>query len=168
MIEDGRVNEAEAIADLDSDDYSVPDWMYTELGDAYAEQGQTEDAIDSYKRALQRNPGRNLAREKLTEKGVDVAALVPTVNVSPEVLAAYLGTFVFDDDTSITFTFDDGVFYGTPDWGGARTTLYALSETEFFFDNVDVQVTFDSVDSGNVDSISLDFFGDPFIGKRVE
>ena len=148
--------------------YSVPDWIYSELGVAYAEQGRTEDAIDSYKRALQRNPGSNLAREKLTEKGVDVAALVPTVNVSPEVLAAYLGTFVLDDDTSITFTLDDGVFYGTPDWGGARTTLYALSETEFFFDNVDVQVTFDSVDSGNVDSISLDFFGDPFVGKRAE
>jgi len=167
LIEKGRLKETETVANLDPDIYTVPPWMMAELGDAYLEQGQKETAIKYFKQVLERNPGDKSAREKLTEQGIDVTALVPTVDVSPEVLATYLGSYDFDDGTSLTFTLEDGVFYGTPDWGGGKTRLFALSETRFYFDDVDSRVNFEVDDSGVVDSILLDFSGDPYVGKRV-
>ena len=51
---------------------------------------------------------------------------------------------------------------------GGKTKLFALSETRFYFDDVNSRVTFEVDDSGRVDSILMDYLGDPYVAKRVE
>ena len=165
LVTRGRLEEAEAIVALDRDIYRAPPWLLAELGDAYLEQDQAETAIDYYKRVIERNPGSTDVKRKLTEQGIDVEALVPTVGVSADVLAAYVGRFNFDDGTTIVFTVEEGALFGAPDWD-SKGELHAQSDVRFYFEGVDTQVTFEPDESGAVDVLVLDWFGEPYAGKR--
>lgn len=62
-----KIDDAIAVLKLNVEEYPQSGNVYDSLGEAYAKAGNTESAIESYKKSLELDPGNDNARQKLTE-----------------------------------------------------------------------------------------------------
>ena len=77
LISAGRLDDAAVVLLRDPEAQPPPAFLLVQLADAYAERDDDEQARDYYVLSLEANPTLESARRKLTEMGVDVAAIVP-------------------------------------------------------------------------------------------
>jgi uncharacterized protein len=75
LIHKGRLEEASSVLLHDPKSYPPPWNQLDALARAYAERGNTEEAIRYYRLSLQEDPGNVWARQKLKEMGADPDAL---------------------------------------------------------------------------------------------
>jgi CubicO group peptidase (beta-lactamase class C family) len=103
-------------------------------------------------------PGAEVLRSHVVSLLSGEAAPAPVfhrqVNVSPEVLARYPGTYALSPEFSIVITLEDGQLFqqGT---GQGKHPIYPESETQFFLAVVDVQFDFLRGPDGKVTSFVL-------------
>lgn len=76
------------------------------------------------------------------------------IEVAPEVLEAYVGTYRLDDETELVVTLEEGRLFVEPP-GQRRYPLFAESESEFFLRAANVQITFTKDPAGAVDGLVL-------------
>ena len=106
----------------------------------------------------------NLAKVALGEKVV-----LPTerkeINVSPEILKQYVGTYELTPNFSLAITLEDGqlVSQGT---NQGKVSMFAESETMFFLKLVDAQIEFVKNEKGEVTNLVLHQNGRDVKGVR--
>ncbi len=88
------------------------------------------------------------------------------VEVSEEILAAYVGVYELTPDVRITVTLEEGQLQMQAT-GGVKIKIYPESETEFFLRVVDAQITFVLDDSGEVTELILPGNGPDRVAKRL-
>ena len=69
LMSDNHLTEAIDIFNLNVKNYPDSADVYDSLGEAYMKSGQKQRAIDSYKKALEKDPSNDIARQKLKELG---------------------------------------------------------------------------------------------------
>ena len=84
------------------------------LADAYAERANDLQAREYYTLSLKANPANERAKNKLSEMGVDVAALIPEVTIAAETLASYVGSYRLTPAIVIDITLEDGQLTAAP------------------------------------------------------
>jgi hypothetical protein len=85
----------------------------------------------------------------------DLRPVVRTeVKVDQAVLARYVGKYDVAPNLGFTFTLEGGQLMAQPP-RGAKTSLFAESETKFFLKEVDVEIEFFSDATGKVTHIML-------------
>jgi D-alanyl-D-alanine-carboxypeptidase/D-alanyl-D-alanine-endopeptidase len=103
---------------------------------------------------------RLLAGESVTPREVR-----KEVEVKPEVLAAYAGTYKLFGDFKLTVTVEDGRLM-VQATGQQKFPVFATSETEFFYKVVDAQISFQRDASGKTTGLVLHQNGQDMPGIR--
>jgi tetratricopeptide (TPR) repeat protein len=67
LLGEGHLPQAIALFNLNVQNYPDSSRVYDSLGDAYTKSGQRELAIDNYKKAIERNPDNEHAKQRLRE-----------------------------------------------------------------------------------------------------
>ena len=153
LIDAERLDEAATVLFRDPDS-PPPSMIVDRLAAGYAEKNDEENAREYYTRSLKANPGNENAKKKLTELGVDVAALIPEVAVAPDVLATYVGKYEFTPALILSITVEGSKLMGQAT-GQPKYELIAISETRFAAIGIDAQLEFHADDEGSVDRLTL-------------
>ena len=77
----------------DPEHHPPPSDLLVAVASAYADRNDDDLAREYYGLALEANPGSRVAKTRLAEYGVDVAALLPDVVVPQGTLATYVGRY---------------------------------------------------------------------------
>ncbi len=134
---------------------------YDSLGEAYMVNGDTELAIQNYKKSLELNPQNTGAVEML--KRLEAKA----VAVDPKVYDAYVGEYEVTP-TFIVKVFKEGVRLMTQATGQPAFELYLEAENKFFLKVVNAKVTFVKDDKGEVTGLVIHQGGRDMPAKKVK
>ena len=88
------------------------------------------------------------------------------VEVSPEIMADYVGVYELMPGFEVTVTLEDGQLH-LQATGGVKAPVFAESETKFFLKVVNAQVTFVRDESGEVTQLILHQAGQNTPGRKV-
>jgi hypothetical protein len=89
----------------------------------------------------------------------------PVVSVARDVLATYVGEFIYPSGIVIRFELGDQLY---AHWSGMqpRLPLYPSSQTDFFWRQIDASVSFEVADDGRVNSLVMRQNGVPLRAVR--
>ncbi len=140
---------------------------YDSLGEALLMKGDTVNAITNYKKSVELNPANENGIKVLESLGVDKKDLVKEVKVSAEILETYNGKYEIAPGFYLTITSKEQQLFAQAT-GQPQFELFPKTQTEFYLKVVPASVTFNTDDSGKVESITLLQGGREMPGKKVE
>lgn len=139
---------------------------YAGLGLAQKTLGNRGAAEKNLKRALDRNPGHEAAKQALRAMGVDTGET--DVELSPETLERYTGVYAAKQRPGFKMTVTrQGDRLYTQATGQPKVKVYPSSETEFYLKVVDAQIEF-AVQDGSVPHLTLYQRGQEIVFERTD
>ena len=166
FLNEGEVDTAIRIFQLNVEMYPEASNPYDSLGEAYFVARDPERAAANYQRALELNPASTNAREMLRRIGVEVEE-PERVTVPEDALAAYVGEYALAPTFIIAIT-RDGDRLIAQATGQPPIPLVAVSQTRFAAQGVDAQVSFTRSGDGPAERLTLHQGGRDTPGARVE
>lgn len=161
LLQAKKVKEAIEIFKLNVEAYPKGFNTYDSLGEAYMVNGDTELAIQNYKKSLELNPQNTGAIEMLKRLEGKSGA------VDPKVYDSYVGEYEVTP-TFIVKVFKEGTRLMTQATGQPAFELYPEAENKFFLKVVDAKVTFVKDDKGQVSGLVIHQGGRDTPGKKIK
>ena len=161
MLQARKLKEAIEIFKLNVAEYPRGFNTYSSLGEAYMVSGNTELAIQNYKKSLELNPENTGATAML--KRLEN----PTASVDPKLYDAYVGEYEVTP-TFIVKVFKEGDKLMSQATGQAAFELFPDAENKFFLRVVDAKVTFIKDDKGQVTSLVIHQGGKDIPGRKIK
>ncbi|MCM3904959.1 MAG: serine hydrolase [Pyrinomonadaceae bacterium] len=161
LLQAKKTKEAIEIFKLNVEAYPKGSNTYDSLGEAYMVNGDTELAIQNYKKSLELNSDNPNAVEML--KRLETKS----VAVDPNTYDVYAGEY----EVSPTFTvkvYKEGVKLMTQATGQPAFELFPEGENEFFLKVVNAKVTFTRDDKGAVTGLVIHQGGRETPGKKIK
>lgn len=153
-MSEGDLEKAIAVFELNVEAFPHSSNVYDSHGEALLNNDQEEEAIESYRKSVELNPGNVHAIEVLKKLGENVDELIKEVEVGEEILKSYIGEYELAPDFIINISVEGKqLFTQVP--GQGKIPLFPKSETVFFDKDSGVQVTFNSNTEGDVESFTL-------------
>jgi tetratricopeptide (TPR) repeat protein len=166
LLNEGDVDGAIRIFELNVEMYPEASNPYDSLGEAYFAARDPERSAANYQRSLDLDPSNDNAREMLGRIGVDVVE-PEAVTVSEEVLESYVGRYPLLPTFVIEITREGGQLFAQAT-GQPRLSLTPISETRFAVGGVDAQVSFARSGEGPAESLTLHQGGQEQVAERAE
>ena len=163
---DKNVKAALGIFKLNVEWYPNSSNVYDSYGEALLKDGQTELAIENYKKSVQLNPGNTGGIKALEKLGVKVDA-PQAFEVKPEVLEKYVGTYELVPGFNIVITREGNHLFEQAT-GQGKFEIYASNEKEFYMKVVNAQILFNVNDQGVTESMTLVQNGQRVPGKKIK
>ena len=157
------VKTALAIFKLNVDEFPSSFNVYNSYGEALLKNGQTDLAIESYKKSVEINPGNMGGIEALKKLGVELEE--NEIVLSENLLETYLGRYEIQPTFSIEITREGTDLFGQAT-GQQRFQLFPKNETEFYLKVVAAQITFNVSENQDVESLTLFQNGMEIVGKK--
>ena len=165
LIGPGRLDDALAVGVADPERYPLPAGYWSFLGDRFGERDERDKAKVCFENVLRLNPHDEEARDKLVDLGFDPPAPPPPVDVPPERLVTYAGTYQRGDDTIVVVAEDGKLTLRIKDFGAAGLTAQAADR--FVATDFDATVTFVADEDGNVNTVRIEQAGESLEATRV-
>ncbi len=131
--------------------------------DSYAEallaNGDTSASIENYITSVKTNPNNQNGIDILKSLGVDINEVLPQVQLSEELLDAFVGKYELNPDFILDIEREGDQLYIHPT-GQNKSELFAATDSKFYSKTVDAQITFNKDESGKVVSLTLHQAGD--------
>ncbi|MEL6614640.1 MAG: serine hydrolase [Bacteroidota bacterium] len=166
LLNEGRVQEAIQIFELNVEMFPEASNPYDSLGEAYFVARDPDKAAANYLRALELNPSSNNAREMLRRIGVEPPE-AEEVTVSAETLDAYVGRYALAPTFIIEITREGTQLFGQAT-GQPRIALAPMTQTRFVAFGVDAQVSFTREGDAPAHMLTLHQGGRNQPAERVE
>ncbi len=161
LLQAKKLKEAVEIFKLNVAEHPQGFNTYDSLGEAYMVSGNTELAVQNYKKSLELNPQNTGATEML--KRLENK----TVAVDPKVYDAYTGEYEVTP-TFMVKVFREGDKLMTQATGQPSFELVPEAENRFFLRVVNAKVTFTRDDKGAVTSLIINQGGRDTLGKKIK
>ncbi len=161
LLQAKKLKEAVEIFKLNVAEHPQGFNTYDSLGEAYMVSGNTELAVQNYKKSLELNPQNTGATEML--KRLENK----TVAVDPKVYDAYTGEYEVTP-TFMVKVFREGDKLMTQATGQPSFELFPEAENRFFLRVVNAKVTFTRDDKGAVTSLIINQGGRDTLGKKIK
>ncbi len=161
-----RIDDAIKIFNLNIKEYPKSSNVYDSMGEAYMIKGNSEKAIEYYKKSVELNPQNNNGFDKLKELGVD-AEKPKDAKISEEKLMSYIGNYELFPKFILSITKEGNQLYSQAT-GQAKFPIFPETEKLFYLKVVAAKIEFIMDDSGQVSSLILYQGGREISGKRVE
>lgn len=149
LVGAGKIKDAIEVFKLNVEMFPAAFNPWDSLGEAYLADGQTELALEHYKKSVELNPdneGGKLAIKKIEGE---------TTEVDLDVLKSYEGSYELRPGMSVTMRVsEDGVLKAKPD-DQPEVTLEPVSENKFFEPSIKANIEFKTDDEGKVTSLIL-------------
>lgn len=165
-LRSGDVGTAIAVFKLNVESYPDAFNPYDSLGEGYMVAGDYTQAIENYKKSLELNPNNDNARRMLSHMGIDPTGR-EEVTLAEDVLDRYVGKYELQPGFIITII-RDGEHLVAQATGQPPATLYAESETSFFFRVIDAQISFQIRPDGTAEQLTLHQDGLSISAQRLE
>ena len=115
---------------------------------------QEDEAIISYRKSVEINPGNSHAIEVLQELGANIDDLIKEVEIDEKTLKSYTGRYELAPEFIITISLEGKrLFTQAP--GQEKIPLFPKSENVFYIQGIEAQVTFNLGKKGKVESFTL-------------
>ncbi len=161
LLQAKKTKEAIEVFKLNVESYPKGFNTYDSLGEAYMTNGDTELAIQNYKKSLELNPQNTGAVAMLKRlEGKSPA-------VDPKTYELYTGEYEVTPTFSVK-VFTEGVKLMTQATGQPAFELYPEAEDKFFLKVVDAKVTFVKDDKGEVSGLVIYQGGRDMPGKKIK
>jgi CubicO group peptidase (beta-lactamase class C family) len=164
LLNTGQTKEAIKIFKLNIDKYNSAN-SYDSYAEALMKDGQTEAAIENYKKSLEMNPGNSNAVEMLKQMGVDYES--KKTNVDPEIYKMLTGEYQLAPNFTITITTEDNRIYEQAT-GQQKLEIFPNSEYEYHLKVVNAQISFVKDDTGKITELILHQNGRDIPGKKIK
>ena len=164
LLNTGQTKEAIKIFKLNIDKYNSAN-SYDSYAEALMKDGQTEAAIENYKKSLEMNPGNSNAVEMLKQMGVDYEP--KETNVNPEIYKMLAGEYQLAPNFTITITTEDNRIYEQAT-GQQKLEIFPNSEYEYHLKVVNAQISFVKDDTGKITELILHQNGRDIPGKKIK
>ncbi len=164
LLNTGQTKEAIKIFKLNIDKYNSAN-SYDSYAEALMKDGQTEAAIENYKKSLEMNPGNSNAVEMLKQMGVDYES--KKTNVDPEIYKILTGEYQLAPNFTITITTEDNRIYEQAT-GQQKLEIFPNSEYEYHLKVVNAQISFVKDDTGKITELILHQNGRDIPGKKIK
>ena len=164
LLNTGQTKEAIKIFKLNIDKYNSAN-SYDSYAEALMKDGQTEAAIENYKKSLEMNPGNSNAVEMLKQMGVDYEP--KETNVNPEIYKMLTGEYQLAPNFTITITTEDNRIYEQAT-GQQKLEIFPNSEYEYYLKVVNAQISFVKDDTGKITELILHQNGRDIPGKKIK
>jgi len=165
LVRRNRVDEAEVVMTKAVEVYPNNSSARSGLARIYSRKKEDGRAIEQLTAALKLYPGSDSIRSMLTNYKVDIDKIVPDVALPPKTLASLVGSYR-SDDTSVAIELEGKKLFAASTAG--RTELRAISDTEFYYVNAEVRVTFQKDRRGRVTSMRVQRLNGAYVLNRVK
>lgn len=162
-----EIEKALAIFKLNTEIFPNSSNVFDSYGEAFLKNGNEQQALENYKKALALNPGNLNAIDKLKELGVDSQNLIPEVVVEEEILETYVGRYELMPNFILTVT-KHGSQLLTQATGQPELPVYPKSSNVFYLKVVEAQLTFNKNEDGEIESVTLNQNGQEIVGKKLK
>jgi CubicO group peptidase (beta-lactamase class C family) len=140
---------------------------YDSLGEAYLKKGDSVLGIANYKKSIELNPANNNGIQVLKNLNVDVSSLIPSVSVPIETLDTYIGKYELQPNFVITISrSEDRLFLQAT--GQPKFEVFSSDQNKFYLKVVEANIVFNSDESGEIISLTLNQGGQSPVGKKIE
>ncbi|MCM3871375.1 MAG: serine hydrolase, partial [Pyrinomonadaceae bacterium] len=161
LMREKKLKEAVEVFKLNVEAYPQGANTYDSLGEAYMTNGDTELAIQNYKKSLELNP-----------KNTGAAAMLKRLENKPAAAEAnaydaYLGEYEVNP-TFVVKIFKEGEKLMTQATGQPAVELYPEAENKFFIKVVDAKITFTRDDKGAVNGLIIHQGGADTPAKKIK
>ncbi len=168
LLEQGKTEAAVAMFTLNTESYPDAFNTWDSLGEAYMESGDQQKAITNYEKSLALNPRNENAKEMLAKLGVEVdESLGAEIEVAPEILAGYVGTYEINPGFEIAITLEGTKLFAQAT-GQPKIEIFAQTEVRFFLKVVQAELEFRVGEDGVADQVTLFQGGRAAPAKRVK
>ena len=166
LIDMNRLDEA-AVLITEDFDATPPSYFLDLLAGKYAENGNYSRARELYTQSFSSNPTDILARDKLTDMGVDISQLVSMVDISEEVLISYVGTYKPLPDVQLRIFLDDSKLF--QQWTGTPAAeLVPVSQSRFSVTGADSHLEFFTDADSTVNRVIIYQFDRELEAPRIQ
>ncbi|NER13495.1 serine hydrolase [Leptobacterium flavescens] len=140
--------------------------LWDSLGDGYKNKNDKENAITSYKKALELDPTISASKKSLAELGITVKDTPQKeVVLSPELLKSYTGTYQLDSGHLIKIVEDKGKLYA--EFAGRPGMLLTpRSEVKFAIGSRNAALLFNKNKDAKIESLTILESGEQMVAKR--
>lgn len=135
------------------------------LGDAYKRLNDTENAINSYKKALILDPSISESIKSLGKYGVKIP-LPRSIQIRHSILNSYIGVYELKPGFTITIVIDDGKLIVKPTGRNATPTI-ATSNSKFSLKGESTQIEFHKNEQGKITTLTVFNNGREMLAKRI-
>ena len=140
--------------------------VYDSMGEALAKAEKNEEAIASYQKALELNPNLISSIEALKKLGVDIK--VPEkIQLTDDEIKLISGKYELSSSFVITIYNEDEKIMAKAS-GQPSIELTPTSATNFYNNQIPIQIEFNKNEEGVIESLSLFQNGQKYPGKKVE
>jgi CubicO group peptidase (beta-lactamase class C family) len=167
LMKDGKTREAAAVFQLNMEAFPQSFNVYDSYAEAMMNLGETEKAIEFYKKSIEMNPGNQNGIDMLKKLGVDAGELELDVKVPLEKLDLYLGRYELQPGFVLQIFREEDQLKGQAT-GQAAFDLFPKSQSIFYAKVAPIQITFNKDDKGEVKSLTLEQGDYTLEGKRLE
>ncbi len=140
--------------------------VYDSMGEAFAESGKNDEAITSYKKALEINPNLISAVNALKKLGVDIEEKQP-FKLTEDQIKLISGKYEISINFIITIYYESDKIFARAS-GQPSFEITPSSETSFFNNQIPIQIEFIKNENGKVESLNLFQNGGKYPAKKVE
>jgi CubicO group peptidase (beta-lactamase class C family) len=161
LLQRGKLNEAVEIFKLNVAEYPKAFNTYDSLGEAYMVMGNTDLAVQNYKKSLELNPQNENAVTMLKRMETK------TVAVDPKTFDAYVGEYEVSPTFRVT-VFKEGEKLMTQATNQPKFELFPEGENKFFLRAVDARLSFTRDAQGVVTGLIIHQGGREIPGKKIK
>ena len=166
-LQDGNINKAISIFELNVQAFPVSSNVYDSYGEALLKNNENEKAISNYKKSVELNPGNTNAIQVLKDLGEDSDSLTKEVTVADAILESYVGKYELAPGFVLTVIKYESQLK-VQATGQGENAIYPNSENVFYLKVVNAQLTFNSNEEGEVQSVTLLQGGMETTGKKMK
>jgi len=166
LLNANMVKEALEVFKLNVNEFPTSSNVYDSYGEALLKNGDTEKAIENYKRSIELNPANQGGIDVLKKLGVDTGNLIKEIVLDEALLESYVGKYELAPGFILTVT-KKGNQLKTQATGQAQVDIFPKTENVFYLKVVEAQLTFNKNKDGAVESVTLNQGGQVIVGKKL-
>lgn len=166
LLENDYIEASLKVFKINTEIYPESFNVYDSMGEALAKAGKNEEAIASYQKALELNPNLISSIEALKKLGVDIK--VPEkIQLTDDEIKLISGKYELSPSFIISIYNEDDKIMAKAS-GQPSIEITPTSATNFYNNQIPIQIEFNKNEEGAIESLSLFQNGQKYPGKKVE
>jgi serine-type D-Ala-D-Ala carboxypeptidase/endopeptidase len=162
----GEMEKAIAVFSANIEAFPQSSNAFLSRGEALAKHGDKDKAIEDFKKSIVLNPGNQAAIDALTKLGVDAKSVASEIVVDTQTLESYVGQYQLAPGFILTVSREDNQLKAQAT-GQPQFPVFPKSQNVFYFKVVEAQLTFNKIEEGKVQSVTLHQAGQEIVGKKL-
>jgi len=166
LMQEGKLEAAATLFKWNMEAFPQSFNVYDSYGEVLMNMGQTEKAIEYYKKSIEINPGNQNGIDMLEKMGVDTSELVMEIEVPEKTLDSFLGSYELMPGFVLR-VFREASQLKAQATGQSDFDLFPKSSHVFYAKVAPIEITFHANEQGTIDSLTLLQGNYELKGKRI-